>query len=103
MPHDVFSGIANPVRRDILIELASGPKSVNELVDRFAIGRPAVSEHLQVLREVGLVTAEQVGRKRYHHLNAAPLAEAADWLGAFERYWNARLRALRAVLDEENR
>ena len=102
MAHDVFSALANPVRRDILSELASGSKSVNELAGRFEIGRPAVSEHLQVLRATGLVTAEQVGQQRLYHLQAEPLAAAVDWLAPFEKFWNARLRALRDVLDEED-
>ncbi len=103
MVHDVFTALANPVRREILSELAAGPRSVNDLAGRFAIGRPAVSEHLQVLRGVGLVSAVQVGQQRHYHLEAAPLADAADWLAPFEKYWNARLRALRDVLDEEDR
>ncbi len=103
MAHDVFSALANPVRRDILAELASGPKSVNELAGLFEIGRPAVSEHLQVLRTAGLVAAEHVGQQRHYHLQGAPLAEAAEWLAPFEKFWNARLRALRDVLDEEDK
>ncbi|WP_345801700.1 metalloregulator ArsR/SmtB family transcription factor [Microbacterium sp. AZCO] len=103
MAHDVFSGLANPIRRDILTELAAGPKSVTDLASRFEIGRPAVSEHLQVLRNIGLVQSEQVGQHRYYRLDAAPLAEAAQWLAGFEQYWKERLRDLRSVLDEENR
>ncbi|GAB6856203.1 metalloregulator ArsR/SmtB family transcription factor [Microbacterium xylanilyticum] len=97
---DVFSVLANPTRREILDVLRSGPQTVNELAARFEIGRPAVSEHLQVLRAAGLVRDEPSGRSRIYRLEAAGLAEAADWFHPFERYWRGRLRGLRETLDE---
>ncbi len=99
---DVFSALANPVRRRILILLREGPQAVNELAGEFELGRPAVSEHLQVLRRAGLVREEPRGQRRYYHLEAGPLAEVEDWLHPFERYWRRRMRSLRDVLDEEN-
>lgn len=100
---DVFSALANPVRRQILTLLRDGPQAVNELAGEFELGRPAVSEHLQVLRRAGLVREEPRGQRRYYHLEAGPLAEVEDWLHPFERYWRRRMRSLRDVLDEENR
>ncbi|WP_394554930.1 metalloregulator ArsR/SmtB family transcription factor [Agromyces sp. MMS24-JH15] len=100
---DVFTALANPTRRSILTELRHRPQSVNELAAHFAIGRPSVSEHLQVLAAVGLVRDERAGQQRIYHLEAGPLADAADWLEPFEQYWKGRLRDLRAVLDEEHR
>lgn len=103
MPTDVFAVLANPVRREILSLLRDGPRAVNDLAGHFALGRPAVSEHLQVLRRAGLVREEPRGQHRYYHLEAAPLAEVEDWLHPFERLWRQRLRRLRDILDEENR
>jgi DNA-binding transcriptional ArsR family regulator len=102
MSADVFSALANPVRREILVALRDGPRAVNDLASRFALGRPAVSEHLQVLRKAQLVREEPRGQQRFYHLEPVRLAEVDAWLHPFERYWRARLRALDAVLDEEN-
>lgn len=103
MPTDIFGALANPVRRELLAALREGPRAVGDLAGLFALGRPAVSEHLQVLRRAGLVREEPRGQHRYYHLEAAPLAEVDEWLHPFERLWRDRLRALRDVLDEETR
>ncbi|GAA1913638.1 metalloregulator ArsR/SmtB family transcription factor [Streptantibioticus ferralitis] len=102
VPTDVFSALANPVRRKLLESLREGPRAVNDLAGQFALSRPAVSEHLQVLRHAHLVREEPRGRQRYYHLVADPLAEVHDWLHPFEHYWRERLRSLRDLLDEEN-
>lgn len=102
MATDVFSALANPVRRQILSLLREGPRAVGDLAANFDLGRPAVSEHLQVLRRAGLVREEPRGQHRYYHLEPLPLAEVEDWLHPFERYWRQRMRALRDVLDKEN-
>jgi DNA-binding transcriptional ArsR family regulator len=101
---DVFGALANPVRRELLVALRDGPLPAGELAGRFALSRPAVSEHLAVLRGAHLVREEQRGRHRYYHLAAEPLAGVQDWLDPFERYWRGRLAALRTVveLQEEN-
>ena len=99
---DVFSALANPTRRQILDLLRQGPRSAGEVAAAFELGRPAVSEHLFVLRQVGLVQEEAVGRQRIYHLNAEGLKAVAEWIHPFERYWRARLRDLRAALDEEH-
>ena len=101
MAQDVFSALANPVRRQILDSLREGPRAVNDLASQFDLGRPAISEHLQVLRRVKLVREEPRGQQRYYHLEALPLAEVDQWLHPFERYWRDRMRALRKVLDQE--
>lgn len=102
MPTDVFGVLANPVRRKLLEHLREGPRSTGELAGMFELGRPAVSEHLAVLRAAGLVREEPRGRHRYYHLEAARLAEVGEWLHPFEHYWNQRLSALADLLDEEN-
>ncbi|MGW5343466.1 ArsR/SmtB family transcription factor [Streptomyces sp. NPDC004050] len=69
MPIDVFGVLANPVRRRLLESLREGPRSTGELAGLFELGRPAVSEHLAVLRTAGLVREEPRGRHRFHHLD----------------------------------
>ncbi len=100
---DVFSALANPVRREILMRLREGPRPAGDLARGFRIGRPAVSEHLQVLRKARLVREEPRGRERYYHLDPRPLSEVEAWVDAFTRYWKRRLSALDEVLTEEAR
>jgi DNA-binding transcriptional ArsR family regulator len=98
---DVFAALANPVRREILMRLRRGPRAVNELAEAFHIGRPAVSEHLQVLRRANLVREEPRGRERYYHLDPRPLGDVEKWLEAFTQYWKQRMTALEQVLNEQ--
>lgn len=100
---DVFSALANPLRRQILQLLLEQDRSVGELAACFSVGRPAISEHLQVLRQSGLVGEERRGQQRIYHLEGDRLAEVRDWLTPFERYWRTRLKSLNDLLDEENR
>ncbi|MFH8385721.1 ArsR/SmtB family transcription factor [Kitasatospora sp. NPDC018058] len=99
---DVFSALANPVRRKLLERLQGGPRAAGELAGDFELSRPAVSEHLAVLRGAGLVREEPRGRHRYYHLEPGPLAEVEEWLHPFEQYWRQRMRSLRELLDEES-
>lgn len=96
---DVFAAIASPVRRALLDALRSGPLTVNQLADDFAISRPAVSQHLQVLRNADLVIDERVGRERRYQLQPQPLREVTDWISHYEQFWSNRLTALRDLLD----
>jgi DNA-binding transcriptional ArsR family regulator len=98
---DVFLGLANPVRRQLLQLLTDGPRTAGDLAGRFDLSRPAVAEHLQVLRRAGLVRDEPSGRQRHYHLVAGPLADVEDWLHPFERFWRDRLRTLADVLEED--
>lgn len=98
---DVFGALANPVRRRILELLREGPRAAGEIAAEFELQRPAVSEHLQVLRNAGLVTEQARGRNRIYRLDAAALSGVGEWLRPFERYWDERIRALSETLDEE--
>src|SRR4051812_16349771 len=98
---DVFSALANPVRRKILVQLRSGPRGVSDLARGFDLGRPAVSEHLQVLRKARLIREEPRGRERYYHLDPSPLSEVDAWIDGFTRYMKQRLSALEDLLDKE--
>jgi DNA-binding transcriptional ArsR family regulator len=97
---DVFTAVANPVRRRLLELLAEGPRNAGALAEEFDLSRPAVSEHLQVLRRVALVQEEVRGRERLYRLTAEPLADLGTWLRPFERYWRDRLSTLSDYLEE---
>lgn len=103
MPVDPYSALANPVRRGILDALRNAPMAVNDIVRLFELSRPAVSEHLKVLRDAHLVAEERRGQKRMYYLTARPLEQVDEWLHPFERYWRARLGDLAALLDEQQK
>jgi DNA-binding transcriptional ArsR family regulator len=86
--------IADPVRQEILVMLRDEPETAGAIAKRFAISRPAISRHLRVLRECGLVHAEVAGRERVYSLDTAPLAELDQWLELFRDRWSQRLDAL---------
>ncbi len=91
--------VAEPHRRAILGHLLSGERSVNELVDHLALSQPAVSKHLRVLREAGLVAARTDAQRRVYRLVPEPLVEIDDWLTPFREAWSRRLDALEGHLD----
>ena len=81
--------------------LAGGSRSVHDLAAPFEMTRPAVSQHLRVLREAGLVTEERVGRERHYRLDARPLRTVADWAGHYEQFWPRHARLPRELLGED--
>ncbi|MBA3891963.1 MAG: winged helix-turn-helix transcriptional regulator [Gemmatimonadaceae bacterium] len=91
---DLVLAIADPIRRDILMLLRERVMSAGDLADCFDVSRPAVSRHLRVLRESGLVVDEVRGRKRLYHLDTAPLAPLMEWLTALHVRWSGNLDAL---------
>lgn len=97
---DAFNAVAEPRRRQILDVLATGERSVNELVALIGLAQPQVSKHLRVLREVGLVEAREEGRQRMYSLNGQPLRPIHDWVKEYARTWESRFEALEEVLDE---
>jgi DNA-binding transcriptional ArsR family regulator len=100
---DVFQAIADPTRRRILELLAESERPVKELSAPFQMSTPAISQHLRVLREAGLVHERREGRHRRYRLDPEPLRDVADWVGRYQRFWQHRLRALERYLDEEER
>lgn len=93
---EVVGAIADPVRRDILLMLRDAPLSAGQIAGRFPVSRPAVSRHLRVLREAGLVRDTAEGRRRVYTLVTEPLDELAEWLGRLARPsgWQHRFDAL---------
>lgn len=77
---DPFAALADPVRRDLVVRLSGGPARVVDLTAEHAISRPAISRHLRLLTEAGLVSAEDRGRERHYRLERAGLAVLTDWL-----------------------
>jgi DNA-binding transcriptional ArsR family regulator len=84
-----FAALADPTRRAILTQLSDGEATVNELAERFPISVQAVSKHLGVLERAGLITRARSAQLRPSRLRAAPLKDAADWLGSYGRFWDA--------------
>lgn len=95
-----FAALANPTRRAILARLASGEATVNELAEPFDLTQPAISKHLRVLEEAGLVSQHVDAQRRPRKLEAAPLAEANAWLEEYRRFWEGQFRRLDALLEE---
>ncbi|WP_461006608.1 metalloregulator ArsR/SmtB family transcription factor [Streptomyces capparidis] len=102
----VAGAVADPVRREILVMLRAAPLTAGEIAARFSISRPAVSRHLRVLRESGLVRDEQVGRHRRYSLVPSGLARLAMWLAPFDTrslQWSQRLAALETEVHRTRR
>jgi len=100
---DAFNAVAEPRRRQILDVLAGGERPVNDLVERLGLAQPQVSKHLRVLREVGLVSVRDEGRKRIYSLNGERLKPIHDWVSAYERTWSERFERLDEVLEDLKR
>lgn len=96
---NAFEVLAEPRRRDILDLLRSGERPVGELVEHLDLSQPAVSKHLRVLRDAGLVEVRQDAQRRWYRLRPGPLAEIDAWLEPYRDLWHTRLNALEAHLD----
>ena len=97
---DAAAAIADPIRRRVLELVRDEELPAGELAAQFPVSRPAVSRHLRVLRETGLVTERRVGKQRLYRANLEPLAELRAWL---DDYWAGRLRSLRTLAEKEDR
>lgn len=98
---DVFQAIAHPTRRQLLEELAGGEQPVNSLAAPFAMSRPAVSQHLRVLLDAGLVAERRVGRERYYRLQPGSLRAVHEWVNRYDGFWTDRLGALGEHLERQ--
>jgi DNA-binding transcriptional ArsR family regulator len=102
MSHDMtYAALADPIRRSILETLALGPASVSSLAAPFPVSGPAISRHLRVLEEAGLIANQRVGKGRICTLQPAALADARDWLDFHARFWTGSFDRLDALLNTE--
>ena len=95
-----FTVLAEPTRREILDLLRDGERPVGDLVEHLRISQPAVSKHLRVLREAGLVDVRADAQRRLYRLRPEPLAEVDAWLTPYRRLWNRSLDKLERHLEE---
>jgi DNA-binding transcriptional ArsR family regulator len=100
MRRDIFQAIADPNRRAIIGLLANQRLTVNAVAEHFPISRPAVSRHIKILKECGLVIVRKQGRERYCELRLDRLNEVAEWVEQSRKEWNQRLNRLDEYLNE---
>jgi DNA-binding transcriptional ArsR family regulator len=95
-----MDALGDPTRRAIFERLRSGPRAVGEIANELPVSRPAVSQHLRVLKEAGLVTERRNGTRRLYRVDPAGLAELRDY---FDAFWNEALTAFKAAAEDERR
>lgn len=99
---DVYVAIADPTRRELLRLLAEKEElPLYKLTAQFQMGRTAVSKHLTILKEAGLVLDRKVGRETRYRINAIPLREIKDWVSFYEKFWTNNVAILQKLLEEE--
>lgn len=101
---DAFNAIAEPRRRAVIDVLMDGrAHAVGEVVEKLRMKQPAVSKHLGVLREVGIVTVRKQGQRRLYRLNAKELKPVHDWVKTYERFWTHQLNRIKERAEREMR
>jgi DNA-binding transcriptional ArsR family regulator len=100
MRRDVFQAIADPTRRQIISMIAGQSLNLNAVADQFDISRPAISKHIKILTECGLIVIKQQGRERFCEAKLAKLNEVSNWVEQYKQFWNAKLDSLELYLDE---
>jgi len=101
MSQELFHAISDPTRREIINLLANKSMPVNDVAERFDISRPAVSKHIKILNECGLVVIKKEGRKRFCRADLRRLQKVMEWLQRYRKFWDERLDALEQALDED--
>lgn len=97
---DVFQAIADPTRRDIINLIANQSLNLNAIADNFDVSRSAVSQHIKILAECGLIMMKQQGRQRYCEIQPQQLAEIADWIEPFRKLWEERFNKMDDLLNQ---
>ena len=98
MRRDVFQAIADPTRREILNRIAHRSMNLNAVAESFNISRPAISKHIKILTQCGLITIRQQGRERYCEARLQKLNEVSQWIEQYRVFWNNKLDALENFL-----
>ena len=101
MPTDALAVLAEPTRRRILDRLGTSERSVGELVDALELSQPAISKHLRVMREAGVVSCRAAAQRRLYRVDPGPLRKLDEWLAGYRRLWDTHLDALERHLDDE--
>jgi len=99
----VFSALSDPTRRTILEQLSKGQHSVTELADPHDMSMPAISKHLRVLEDAGLIVRSKDGRLRRCSLSSQPMKAAADWLERYREFWEAKFEALDTLVSSSKK
>lgn len=97
---DVFQAIADPIRREIINLIAQQPMNLNAIAERFDVSRPAISNHIKILNECGIVTIEQVGRERYCKIQPSSLIPAFLWIEQYQKLWEDKLDSFEKYLNQ---
>ncbi|WP_258101653.1 ArsR/SmtB family transcription factor [Marinoscillum pacificum] len=103
MSRDVFVGVSDPTRRSIVHMLTVKSMRLNDLAENFEISRPAISKHVKVLEECGVIAIESRGRERICQIKPQALKELADWINQYKAFWNQSLDQLEFLLSEESK
>ena len=98
---DVFQAIADPTRREIIGMIARQPVTVNTIAEQFAMSRQAISLHLKILSECGLLNMKQSGRERFCEAKLEKLNEVYQWVQQYQKMWTGKLKSLKAFVEEE--
>jgi len=101
MRRDVFQAIADPTRREIIKLIAQKPLPLNSIAENFEVSRPAISKHIRILTECGIVMIHTRGRERYCEAQLQKLNEVTQWVDYFKTYWNQKLDALGDFLEKQ--
>lgn len=102
MRRDVFQAIADPTRRKIIGMIAHQSLNLNAVADNFNISRPAISRHIKILTECGLITIKQQGRERYCEAKLQKLNEVEKWIEQYRVFWTSKLNSLESFLEKDN-
>src|ERR1700722_12803263 len=100
MRRDVFQAIADPTRREIINLISHNSLNLNSVAENFDISRPAISKHIKILTECGLIEIKQQGRERFCEAKLETLNEVSDWVEQYKQFWTAKLDSLEIYLDE---
>jgi DNA-binding transcriptional ArsR family regulator len=103
MRRDVFQAIADPTRREIINLIAHQSLNLNTIADNFTVSRPAISKHIKILTECGLVTIKQEGREHYCEANFSGFKAVSDFIEQYRVFWTQKLDALGEFLEKEEK
>jgi DNA-binding transcriptional ArsR family regulator len=97
---DVFQAIADPTRREIISLIARKSMNLNTIAENFDMSRPAISQHIKILTECGMVVIKQQGRERYCEAKLETLSEVTDWVDQYRQLWNKKFNSLDTYLEK---